>query len=260
MRILDTATSYGGYTQSRWFVYMLEIGFGVPNSGFAIVPHDQEPSHADTEYGMLTKRTSSILLVALLVGVAACSEQESNNAQTAPKAEKPAQTETSTTGAKPAAQPKMANDIETVTNEACLAAVSNETGEKTVAVISNEFSEANSLVMVGVGANNAPWRCLVSNDGQVEEISFTGNDGDGVDEAPAGNAGSDVSQAAIDACLAAVSQETSESNVSVQSSEFSEANSLVMVGVGANNAPWRCLVSNDGQVEEISFTGDEGKL
>ena len=62
------------------------------------------------------------------------------------------------------------------------------------------------------------------------------------------------------ACLAAVSRETREPDVTILSSEFSQANSLVMVGVGAQRAPWRCLVSNAGKVAEISFAGSEGRL
>ena len=44
---------------------------------------------------------------------------------------------------------------------------------------------------VGVGANRAPWRCLVSNDGVVQEVMFTGDDSAGVDQsaAPAEKAG-----------------------------------------------------------------------
>lgn len=61
--------------------------------------------------------------------------------------------------------------------EACLSAVRVETGEENVAVLSSEFSEANSLVTVGVGAQRAPWRCLSSNDGLVSEVSFTGSEG-----------------------------------------------------------------------------------
>jgi hypothetical protein len=60
------------------------------------------------------------------------------------------------------------------------------------------------------------------------------------------------------ACLDKVSRETGQSNVTVLSSEFSEANSVVMVGVGNDRAPWRCLVSNDGVVAEIMFAGKEG--
>ena len=197
--------------------------------------------------------------MALLLGIAACSDQEAEESASQPTAETPAapQSETTATSDKPAA-PQAEADIETVTNNACAAAVANETGESDVAVLSNEFSEANTLVMIGVGANRAPWKCLVSSDGQVEEVSFTGDDSAGVpDNVGGGTGGSDVSAASIDACLAAVTAQTNESNLSVMSTEFSEANSLVMVGVGEKQAPWRCLVSNDAQVQEVMFTGDD---
>ncbi|MEW9805727.1 SH3 domain-containing protein [Mesorhizobium sp. ZMM04-5] len=60
------------------------------------------------------------------------------------------------------------------------------------------------------------------------------------------------------ACLAAVRAQTNNS-VTVLSSEFSEANSMVMVGVGPNRAPWRCLVSR-GRVAEVMSMTDEGAL
>jgi hypothetical protein len=46
----------------------------------------------------------------------------------------------------------------------------------------------------------------------------------------------------------------------VLSSEFSQVNSLVLIGVGSQKAPWRCLVSNSGVVAEVSFAGSEGAL
>jgi hypothetical protein len=64
-----------------------------------------------------------------------------------------------------------------IQEQACLAGVSNETNNGDVAVLSNEFSEANSLVMIGVGPDRAPWRCLVSNDGIVAEISSATDEG-----------------------------------------------------------------------------------
>ena len=145
----------------------------------------------------------------------------------------------------------------------CLRAVARETGEPNVALLREEHSEANSEVVVGVGARLAPWRCLVSNSGIVADISFIGSDGDGVqdvtDSSPAVPAKDDqLTAAAVRACLAAVAKETQERDVTVLSSEYSEANSLVMVGVGAKRAPWRCLSSNDGIVAEVSFTGDDG--
>ncbi len=60
------------------------------------------------------------------------------------------------------------------------------------------------------------------------------------------------------ACLTAVGREARNS-VTILSSEFSQANTLVMVGVGPQKAPWRCLVSG-GVVAEVSFAGSEGSL
>lgn len=84
-------------------------------------------------------------------------------------------------------------------------------------------------------------------------------DADTAAEAPTASS-SDVSTAAVDACVEAVKAETGEADVVVTSSEFSEANSIVMIGVGETRAPWKCLVSSDGSVQEVSFTGDEGSL
>lgn len=60
------------------------------------------------------------------------------------------------------------------------------------------------------------------------------------------------------ACLDAVGRETNNT-VAVLSSEFSQANTQVMVGVGPDRAPWRCLVSG-GVVAEVESTVDEGAL
>lgn len=58
---------------------------------------------------------------------------------------------------------------------ACLSAVASQTGNS-VMVLSSEFSEANTLVMVGVGPEQAPWRCLVSK-GRVAEVMSMVNEG-----------------------------------------------------------------------------------
>jgi hypothetical protein len=55
---------------------------------------------------------------------------------------------------------------------ACLSAVASQTGN-TVVVLSSEFSEANTLVMVGVGPQQAPWCCLVSKGRVAEVMSMT---------------------------------------------------------------------------------------
>jgi len=61
------------------------------------------------------------------------------------------------------------------------------------------------------------------------------------------------------ACLQAVSIKTNNGEVTVLSTETSEANNIVIVGVGPNRAPWRCLVSR-GVVAEVSSQTDEGRL
>ena len=91
--------------------------------------------------------------------------------------------------------------------------------------------------------------------GCVEE---TGN----MDASPAGpplitGFDPDVSNAAVSACRAALEAEV-QGPVSIVGSEFSQANSAVYMRVGANGAPWRCLVSNDGQGAELMFLGSEG--
>ena len=61
------------------------------------------------------------------------------------------------------------------------------------------------------------------------------------------------------ACLQAVSIKTHNGDVVTLSVEESEANTLVMVGVGPNKAPWKCL-SKDGVVAEVMSMTDEGAL
>ncbi|MBW8639726.1 hypothetical protein K1W69_21205 [Hoeflea sp. WL0058] len=63
---------------------------------------------------------------------------------------------------------------------------------------------------------------------------------------------SNVPDVAVDACLNAVQMEASATETDVIGAEYSEANSIVTVGVGAEKTPWRCLVSNEGQVAEVT--------
>jgi hypothetical protein len=60
--------------------------------------------------------------------------------------------------------------------QACLAAVSNSTNNGDVTILRTETSEANNMVVVGVGAQRAPWRCLVK-DGVVAEVMSMTNEG-----------------------------------------------------------------------------------
>lgn len=53
--------------------------------------------------------------------------------------------------------------------QACLRAVTQQSNNPDVVLLSEEYSEANTLVMVGVGPNKAPWKCL-SKRGRVAEV------------------------------------------------------------------------------------------
>lgn len=76
---------------------------------------------------------------------------------------------------------------------------------------------------------------------------------------PAAQAMRTGSQGDESSCLAAVSRQTNNGDVKVVSSEFSEANTEVIVGVGPQNAKWRCLVSK-GSVAQVTSLTDEGAL
>lgn len=66
-----------------------------------------------------------------------------------------------------------------------------------------------------------------------------------------------VSSTAVNVCQNTLAQQV-DGNVSVVGTEYSEANVAVYMRVGANGAPWRCLVSNDGRGAELMFLGSEG--
>ena len=61
-------------------------------------------------------------------------------------------------------------------NAACLDAVRTETGNPDVVVLESLFSEAGTLVTVGVGSDAVPWECLSSNNGIVESINYVGGE------------------------------------------------------------------------------------
>lgn len=67
----------------------------------------------------------------------------------------------------------------------------------------------------------------------------------------------DASNAAVASCQAALEAQTS-GGVSVVGSETSEAATAIYMRVGANGAPWRCLVAPDGSGPDLMFMGDEG--
>lgn len=153
-------------------------------------------------------------------------------------------------------------DVTPAMVDSCLAAVLAQTNEPDQSVTETLFSEANSLVKIAVGSGMAPWECLISNDGVVQQVTFMGDDSAGVDPSvPAPMAmDASVTPAMVDACLAAVLSQTNEPNQTVIETLFSEANSMVMIGVGPDMAPWQCLISNDGVVQQVMFAGSEGAM
>jgi len=68
-----------------------------------------------------------------------------------------------------------------------------------------------------------------------------------------------ASSAATSACQNALASQTT-GGVRVVGSESSEAAHAVYMRVGANGAPWRCLVSTDGSNPSLTFEGSEGAL
>lgn len=66
-----------------------------------------------------------------------------------------------------------------------------------------------------------------------------------------------VSNKAVNVCRKTLTAQT-DGAVDVVGTEYSEANVAVYMVVGPNRAPWRCLVSNDGQGASLMFLGSEG--
>ena len=59
---------------------------------------------------------------------------------------------------------------------ACEIAVAKAANNGDTVVISSEFSQANTVVIVGLGDAKAKWRCLVSG-GKVAEVTSMTNEG-----------------------------------------------------------------------------------
>ena len=112
---------------------------------------------------------------------------------------------------------------------------------------------------------------LFKNGDHVVEVFYKGEPGtkgsfdiafqitNGPAPAAKGGGGSGIPSKDEQACLQAVSHKTKNGDVVTLSVETSEANNLVMVGVGPQRAPWRCLVKH-GKVAEVMSMTDEGGL
>ncbi|MBL9059962.1 MAG: hypothetical protein JNK88_08070 [Mangrovicoccus sp.] len=67
---------------------------------------------------------------------------------------------------------------------------------------------------------------------------------------------------AYQACLARIARDTgrSTSDVQIFSYDYSEAGTRILATVAGAEAPWQCLSSNSGVVQEVMYTGSEGAL
>lgn len=61
--------------------------------------------------------------------------------------------------------------------QACLRDVTRTTNNPDVVLLGSEFSEAGTLVRVGVGPNRAPWQCIAYSDGTTAGIQSLTNEG-----------------------------------------------------------------------------------
>ena len=163
------------------------------------------------------------IAMALVIGLAACSEESSEVKDTAPAAKK----EDSASQAAPAAAP--ATQAEKPASESAPAPAQAEA----------PAAPADD----GAGAMDGAPEAAPADDGAGA-----------MDGAPQAAVGKDEQT-----CLQAVSTETNNGDVVTLSVEESEANTLVMVGVGPNRAPWKCL-SKNGAVAEVMSMTDEGAL
>ncbi|SEM95588.1 hypothetical protein SAMN04488103_102548 [Gemmobacter aquatilis] len=63
--------------------------------------------------------------------------------------------------------------------QACRAAIARQVGVKAsdVAIFDFVMSEAGTQVRATVAGAEAPWSCLTSNDGVVQQVMYTGSEG-----------------------------------------------------------------------------------
>lgn len=171
--------------------------------------------------------TAGLGLLALALALAGCAQPA-----TAPAPSGAA-------GAGPAGVPSAAR-------AACRAAVDRQTDQAGARIVAGEAAAGRALVTLRDPRDDGDWRCLVSEDGRVAELSFAADPGAGTAGAPG---------AAGQACLAAVADATGEGDVRVLSSATAAAGTRVTVGVGPGRTPWRCTAYPDGRTGRIARAG-----
>lgn len=109
-----------------------------------------------------------------------------------------------------------------------------------------------SLIVSYTGPGRANGMCTITEQKAVESAAPA-------TKKPVTNVGADVPKRDQKACLRAAKKQTHNPKVTVLNAVSSEANNTVTVGVGADKAPWRCLVKN-GKVADVMSQTDEGAL
>lgn len=69
------------------------------------------------------------------------------------------------------------NSVEADGRAACVRDVKAETGNPQAVVLSSSFSEAGTEVIVGIGPQKAPWRCIGYKDGTTAAIMSMTDEG-----------------------------------------------------------------------------------
>ena len=71
----------------------------------------------------------------------------------------------------------VSSGIPTAGEQACLRDVTRTTNNPDVVLLGSEFSEAGTLVRVGVGPERAPWQCIAYSDGTTAGIQSMTDEG-----------------------------------------------------------------------------------
>ncbi len=73
--------------------------------------------------------------------------------------------------------PQASRSMPNAQEQACLQAVTQTTNNGDVVLLGSEFSQAGTLVRVGVGPQRAPWQCIAYSDGTTAGVQSMTNEG-----------------------------------------------------------------------------------
>jgi hypothetical protein len=108
-------------------------------------------------------------------------------------------------------------------------------------------------IAIGLAALGVLAACVETTDGNVAQLPLAPG------SPPFIEGIFSASNAAVNSCSSLLASQTT-GGVRVVGSKSSEAAHAVYMRVGANGAPWRCLVSADGSNPSTMFMGSEGAL